>query len=65
MTASDRVLDVRERLASIVVDLTDESIATLREAVEQGEVKRPEQDKKILQARRSVEKAIRLLETIE
>lgn len=64
MTASDRILEIRATLETAVEDLTNESNAIVREAVDRGETKRPEQIKKILQARRAVEKAVRILETI-
>ncbi len=59
----DRIDDIRIRLESIAEELTDVSVDLLREAVEAGETKRPEIDKRLAQARRAVEKASRALET--
>ena len=57
-----RVSEIRSRLESIAEELTDVSVEVLRAAVEAGETKRPEVDKRLGQARRAVEKAARLLE---
>ena len=59
---ANRIDDICQRLEHLAADLTDLSIETIREAVEQGETKRPPQDKKILQARRAVDKALRTLQ---
>ncbi len=56
-----RLSEIRSRLESIAEELTEVSVEVLREAVEAGERKRPEIDKRLGQARRSVEKAARLL----
>ncbi len=58
----DRVADIRTRLESMAEELTEVSVEVLRAAVEAGEGKRPELDKRLGQARRAVEKAARLLE---
>jgi len=57
-----RLSDIQSRLESIAEELTDVSVEVLRAAVEAGEGKRPEIDKRLGQARRAVEKAARLLE---
>lgn len=57
-----RVEDIRSRLESIAEELTDLSVDVLRSAVEAGERSRPEIDKRLGQARRAVEKAVRALE---
>lgn len=59
---NDRIADIQLRLESIAEELADVSIDLLREAVEAGETKRPELDKRLSQARRAVEKAARSLE---
>jgi hypothetical protein len=56
------VADIRSRLESIAEELTDISVDVLRSAVESGDRTRPEVDKRLGQARRAVEKAIRVLE---
>ena len=58
----DRVAEIRDRLESIAEELTDVSVELLRSAVEAGETKRPDADKRLGQARRAVEKAVRHLE---
>lgn len=63
--AENRIADIRSRLASIGEELTDVSVDLLRQAVEEGEGKRPQLDKKLSQARRAIEKAARLLEPTE
>ncbi len=57
-----RLSEIRSRLESIAEELTDVSVEVLRAAVEAGETKRPEMDKRLGQARRAVEKAARLLD---
>ena len=61
----NRIADIQARLTGIVEELTDISVDVLREAVEAGETRRPEIDKRLSQARRAVEKAARLLEPAE
>ena len=62
---SERIRTIRDQLELLAAELTDESISILRDAVDRGETRRPEADKKVLQARRSVEKAIRSLEMVD
>ena len=64
METSQRILDMRRQLESVATGLGDESLEIIRGAVERGETKRPAEDKLVLQARRSVEKAIRCLERL-
>jgi hypothetical protein len=52
--------DLAERLEAIVADLDERSFDLLREAVREGRG-RPADDKRLLQARRAIEKAIHLL----
>lgn len=61
----DRVKGIVERLEGISEELADESIETLRAAHAAGETRRPERERVISQARRSVEKAAALLRRIE
>lgn len=62
---NERADDIRVRLDNIAEELTDLSIDVLREAVEQGAQKRPAEEKTYSQARRAVEKAARLLESLD
>jgi hypothetical protein len=50
-----------ERLESIAADLDEMAFDRLREAVADGEVVRPADDKKLMQARRAIEKAAGVL----
>ncbi len=59
---SDRLNDITERLRSISEDLTEFGIDVLREAVDNGATSRPPIEKPLAAARRSVEKAINLLD---
>lgn len=53
--------DVRERLRQIAEELADAAIATLQEALAEGQTKRPEAERRITRARTAVEKALREL----
>ena len=53
---------IREQLEHIAEQLGDLAMAVLRDAVEEGAASRPEEEKKLIRARRSVEKAISILE---
>ena len=53
--------DIRSRLEGIAEELTEASMAILRDALEDGAEARPELDKKVVRARSAVEKAIHLL----
>lgn len=50
-----------ERLAGIAEELDELAFDRLREAVADGEVERPANDKRLMQARRAIEKAAHLL----
>ena len=52
---------IREQLEQIAEQLDDLAMAVLRDAVEGGATSRPEEEKKLTRARRSVEKAIQIL----
>lgn len=50
-----------ERLEAIAADLDEMAFDRLREAVADGHVVRPPDDKKLMQARRAIEKAAAVL----
>jgi hypothetical protein len=54
-----------ERLESIAADLDELAFDRLREAVADGEVARPPDDKQLMQARRAIEKAADVLRRID
>jgi hypothetical protein len=54
-----------ERLESIAADLDEMAFDRLREAVADGEVIRPAEDKKLMQARRAIEKAASVLRQLD
>jgi hypothetical protein len=54
-----------ERLESIAADIDEMSFDRLREAVADGEVMRPADDKKLMQARRAIEKAAGVLRKLD
>jgi len=53
------------RLAAIAEDLDEIAFDQLREAVADGEIARPATDKKLMQARRAIEKAAGILRQLE
>ncbi|WP_420433028.1 hypothetical protein [Candidatus Poriferisocius sp.] len=53
---------IRTQLEQIAEQLDDLAMSALRDAVEEGATTRPEEEKKLTRARRSVEKAISILE---
>lgn len=57
--------DVVSRLETISEELADASLETLRAAHASGETRRPERERVLSQARRSVEKALVLLKRLE
>ena len=59
------VRDFVERLESIAADLDEMAFDRLREAVADGEVTRPADDKKLMQARRAIEKAAAVLRQLD
>ena len=54
-----------ERLEAIAADLDELAFDRLREAVADGEVTRPPDDKKLMQARRAIEKATAVLRQLD
>ena len=57
----DRVNDIAERLTAIAEELTDVAYEVLRDAVTEGATARPPLEKKLMIARRAVEKAAHAL----
>jgi hypothetical protein len=53
------------RLESVAADLDELAFDRLREAVADGEVARPADDKKLMQARRAIEKAAGVLRQLD
>jgi hypothetical protein len=54
-----------ERLEAIAADLDEIAFDRLREAVADGEITRPHGDKKLMQARRAIEKAVGVLRQLD
>jgi len=54
-----------ERLEAIAADLDEMAFDRLREAVADGEVTRPADDKQLMQARRAIEKAAAVLRQLD
>lgn len=54
-----------ERLESIAADLDEIAFDRLREAVADGEIARPADDKRLMQARRAIEKAAGVLRQLD
>jgi hypothetical protein len=54
-----------DRLEAIAADLDELAFDRLREAVAEGEVERPAEDKKLMQARRAIEKAAAVLRQLD
>ena len=54
-----------ERLESIAADLDELAFDRLREAVADGGVARPPDDKQLMQARRAIEKAAEVLRRLD
>ncbi len=52
---------IRTQLEQIAEQLDDLAMSVLRDAVDEGATTRPEEEKKLTRARRSVEKAIQIL----
>ena len=52
---------IRQQLEHIAEQLDDLVMSVLRDAVEEGATSRPEEEKKLTRARRSIEKAISTL----
>jgi hypothetical protein len=62
---SHLVAELVERLESIAADLDELAFDRLREAVADGEVVRPPDDKRLMQARRAIEKAAGVLRQLD
>ena len=60
-----RYADLAARLGSVLGDLDELAFDQLREAVADGATSRPASDKELARARRSVEKAARVLEALD
>ncbi len=54
--------DICAQLEAIAEQLGDMAMTALRDAVEEGATSRPEEEKRLIRARRSIEKAISILE---
>jgi hypothetical protein len=54
--------DIRQRLEAISEELADLAIARLRESIDAGGTELPVDERRLTRARRSVEKAIGLLQ---
>ena len=54
-----------ERLEAIGAELDDIAFDRLREAVAEGELARPADDRKLMQARRAIEKAAGVLRQLD
>jgi hypothetical protein len=54
-----------DRLESVAADLDEIAFDRLREAVADGEVTRPVDDKQLMQARRAIEKAVTVLRRLD
>jgi hypothetical protein len=57
--------DVRGRLEAIAEELADLAMEALRDAIDAGEQRRPAEERRLTQARRSVERALALLRADE
>ena len=53
--------DIRGRLEAIAEELADLAMEALRDAIDAGEQRRPSEERRLTQARRSVERAASLL----
>jgi stalled ribosome rescue protein Dom34 len=61
----DRRDGLAERLDVIAEELSDLAMEALRDALERGDVDRPVEERRLTQARRSVEKAAHLLRGLD
>ncbi len=57
--------DLIERIEAISADLDDMAFDQLREASAEGEVTRPASDRRLMQARRALDKAAESLRSIQ
>ena len=53
--------EIRDRLEAIAEELADLAMESLRDAIEAGQRSRPAEERRLTQARRSVERAAALL----
>lgn len=56
---------IADRLTTIGEELDELALDQLREAVAEGAAERPRSDKRLMQARRAVEKAVHLLRSMD
>ena len=61
MASDEQLEELVETLRGVSETLADRSLSILKEAHQAGETRRPDEERVISQARRSVEKAIALL----
>lgn len=54
-----------DRLEAVAADLDEVAFDRLREAVADGELERPRDDKQLMQARRAIEKAATILRRLD
>jgi len=54
-----------DRLDGIAADIDEMAFDQLREAVADGQIERPKHDKRLMQARRAIEKAAHLLRDLD
>lgn len=57
--------DLVSRLEAVAADLDDLAFDRLREAVADGELARPADDKRLMQARRAIDKAAVILRSLD
>jgi hypothetical protein len=57
--------DLADRLTAVGADIDEIAFDALREAVADGEIQRPADDKKLMQARRAIEKAAAILRELD
>ncbi len=60
-----RYASLADRLESVAADIDDMAFDDLREAVADGDVVRPVTDKRLMQARRAIEKATVILRDLD
>lgn len=57
--------DLADRLTAVGADIDEITFDALREAVADGEIQRPVEDRKLMQARRAIEKAAAILRQLD
>ncbi len=60
----DQIEAIAEKLTSIAEELNDLAMHILSEAISEGQKARPDTEKRVSQARRSVEKAVHQLTSL-